>query len=354
MKLFGRCKNHLLNKKTVVGICMSAIIATSSVNPLLFSAQEVQGKDLANTSDFDLDKKDIKKLQNQAVKDDCVICVEDKNGNMQYEVNTDGTVYEKNDKEEVIEITKVDGQKEEVSFDEIDEATEELSAETKVDTESLYQMLGSSRKSKKSKKATQNNYYVRGVRLNNFISDKKFQFNKEWTEQKIQSFLKKKGSILKKEIKVYAEKSRNKIYYTGRKIKPAKLIYEACKKSNINPQIILVTLQKENILITKKSIKAKSDTCCFALRYGHTSSGRKYRLSGIDKQIKGACQSMRKKFNKAPKKKKVMKLYCGGTSYPTKIRIENRATWVMFTYTPHYEGNYLYYVIAKGWGWKLK
>src|SRR6056297_2454767 len=76
---------------------------------------------------------------------------------------------------------------------------------------------------------------------NNIISDYELLNYNSMTLKEIQEFLENHNGVLKN----YKTKDVN-----GRKIKASKIIYNACQKYKINPQVILTILQKEQTLIT--------------------------------------------------------------------------------------------------------
>jgi hypothetical protein len=91
---------------------------------------------------------------------------------------------------------------------------------------------------------------------NNIISDPQLRNYKAMTQKEIQDFLASKKSVLA----TYKVKDKT----------AAQHIYEACKKHKINPQVILVTLQKEQLLIT--SSKASQKRLKWAMGWGKRST----------------------------------------------------------------------------------
>lgn len=149
------------------------------------------------------------------------------------------------------------------------------------------------------------------------------------TQADIQKFLEKKGSVLKDPVD-------GKI--------PSKIIYDLCKKNNINPALILTTLQKEQSLITAKT--ASKDKLNIATGCGCPDVKKcdpKY--FGFENQIKCAIESVYiKHFNKGRTQNypfEMTGINYGGkcpknsNTGVDKIAISNAATYALYKYTPH-------------------
>ncbi len=172
---------------------------------------------------------------------------------------------------------------------------------------------------------------------NNIISDYELLNYNSMTLKEIQEFLENHNGVLKN----YKTKDVN-----GRKIKASKIIYNACQKYKINPQVILTILQKEQTLITsppKKPTQLKWATGFAA--YDHREPVEKFGGFGI--QIDRT--AWRLKFyldHPWDFRHKVGQTY--KINYH-KVRPETSATAALYNYTPHIKGNKLFYQIWNNW-----
>jgi len=177
---------------------------------------------------------------------------------------------------------------------------------------------------------------------NYIISDAELQDYKIWGTQDIQNFLDDRGSYLR-------------TYFTTDvtgAIKPAAdIINDAAKTYQINPRYILVTLQKEQSLITADSPTQKQ--LDWAAGYGVCDScsmndPKVQKFQGFGKQVDNAAG--------------VMRWYYDNISNPivkkqnTPIQIDSTpvipgswATAFLYTYTPHLHGNQNFYNIWNTW-----
>jgi hypothetical protein len=210
-------------------------------------------------------------------------------------------------------------------------------------------------------------YYVKGKRMNSLLSSSNFIYNsdKALIESDIQSFLEKKKSVLKDNIKIYAINSDGNAYDTGRSVKPSTVIHEAAKDGKINPKVILVTLQKEASIITSSNTNVKRRAFYYAMDYGATDGGDITTYTGFDKQVELAAKWMYSKWLDDSELSVYKKVNGGksktidGVTYAGKIYVDTYPAWVLYTYTPHvidYElaptiggGNYLFLQIFEGW-----
>ncbi len=87
-----------------------------------------------------------------------------------------------------------------------------------------------------------------GFNPNKIIDDKVFSNSNTMSASDIQKFLQDKGSILANTSPDFLAKLREP--NTSNPRTAAQLIYDASKEAGINPQVILVTLNKEQSLIT--------------------------------------------------------------------------------------------------------
>ncbi|MFC1697849.1 hypothetical protein ACFL1H_05925 [Nanoarchaeota archaeon] len=168
------------------------------------------------------------------------------------------------------------------------------------------------------------------------ISDVEFEDWEIITKEDIQNFLNTKGGSLKNEIN---------------EVLPSEAIYNAAVKYEINPIVLLATLQKEQSLIEQPANENKLN---WAAGCGKPDTGEPdYTKMGFDKQIDCMGERFRtyletwipRDCNDFPCEKEVL-------SGEGDISIYNPATYTLFIYTPHTHdtslgtyggGNYLFY-----------
>lgn len=229
--------------------------------------------------------------------------------------------------------------------------------------------IPSSDLSLQSTSVTKDEYIVNGKDMTRIVSDSFFCFGKKpWSKKKIQKFFEKKKSVLQYLIRVYRKKNGS-VYDTYTYVRPSDIIYNNCKRYNINPKVVIATLQKEQSLIGKKIVGFASRELYFAMGCGAFENGDDNNYSGFDKQIKYGTKTLHSAFVKA----KINKNYTvnggktvtvGGVTYPGVIVPKNKATYSLYNYTPHVfdvneaesqgiitGGNWDFYAIIKGWGW---
>lgn len=222
--------------------------------------------------------------------------------------------------------------------------------------------------------STREAYYVKGVLMNNLISDSDFS-SQSLTQSQIQAFLESKNSVLRNQILVIRQDYYNGPYYLTSTVPviPSELIARYAKEYTINPKLILVTLQKENSLISKSSVSSSSDSILWAMGVGCYDGGKQnwnYYYCGIDRQIQYGTKTFRDRFDglssySYPRKKTInygRTVTANGVTYKNYIWVDNKATDVLYIYTPHAidlwlwdnqrvigGGNYLVNAIFKGY-----
>ena len=178
---------------------------------------------------------------------------------------------------------------------------------------------------------------------NFIISDDQMRNNTSWTSTDVQNFLNGKNSYLK----IYNDTDA----VDKKRKSAAKIIFDASKRYNINPKVLLVTLQKEQSLITDKSPTqtqldwatgyAVCDSCS-------TKDPKVVKHKGFSTHVDDAAYTYDWYFNNKStsniKKMGVPANIDGQTIVP-----KSWATAFLYTYTPHIHGNKNFYTIWKSW-----
>ncbi|MDE7424105.1 MAG: hypothetical protein K2N51_10465 [Lachnospiraceae bacterium] len=207
---------------------------------------------------------------------------------------------------------------------------------------------------------------INKVNMNNLISNKQFRNYKSMTKKQLKKFFKKKESILQYPVKIYGyDKKTNAIVDKNKTIDTSTYIINYCKKYKINPKIIVCLLQKEQSLVTAQNADYNSRRFVYALGYGATDDGDLKKYARFDKQILCATKRLNTLYKKAPKSypRVMKKINYNRTKkgvYKNYIWIDNKATYVLYKYTPHtidadiYDtsneisgGNYLFKLVSK-------
>ncbi len=170
--------------------------------------------------------------------------------------------------------------------------------------------------------------------ISNIISDEEFQ-ELSMNKKEIQDFLEQKDSLLA-DYKV-GEKSASQI------------IYENCKEKEINPKVIIATIQKEQglIVLNEKAREEFNERVKIATGCGisevskEEQEERKERYGGFEKQIICATETFRHRFDE----------WVVGDTIKVdnqEIRPANKATGALYVYTPHIQANALFKKIYEG------
>lgn len=192
--------------------------------------------------------------------------------------------------------------------------------------------------------ATNEDYMVKGIRMNDFISNSTLTNTSDLSETGIQKFLSDRKSILADPVHVYRKDKNGKVYDAKIKVSPAKLIYNAQEDHGISAKVLIALVQKESTLVTPKKGEVSYDSRRFiyALGNGATDKGDMYMLSGFDKQFDGAAKTLKNLYNEGKNKSFPVKLIVNDgktvshqkVTYKGEIWVRNVATYAMFRYTP--------------------
>ncbi|MDD2757887.1 MAG: serine hydrolase [Patescibacteria group bacterium] len=174
------------------------------------------------------------------------------------------------------------------------------------------------------------------------ISDEELQDCNGWTARDVQEFLDSKGSYLRN----YQCEDVSGTIKTA-----AEIIYDAAVRNQISPKFLLVTLQKEQSLITDDSPTARQLDWAtgFAVCDGCALADPKVqKYKGFGKQVDGAAGIMRWYYDNTDKsfvKKKDSPIYIDAQP----VTPQTWATAFLYTYTPHLHGNQNFWRIWSGW-----
>ena len=174
------------------------------------------------------------------------------------------------------------------------------------------------------------------------ISDEEMQSTANWTSSDVQKFLQDRGSYL---ATLIAED------YTGIIKSASEIIYETAARYQINPKFLLVTLQKEQSLVTDDTPTQKQ--LDWATGYGVCDSCdlngvALLKYKGFGKQVDNAGGLIRWYYNNTDKS--FVKKKDQNTTIDNQIIIpQSWATAFLYTYTPHIHGNKNFWRIWNTW-----
>lgn len=174
------------------------------------------------------------------------------------------------------------------------------------------------------------------------ISDEELQKCDGWTSSNVQNFLTSKGSYLA---------NYRDVDIDGTIKSAAEIIYNASIRNQISPKFLLVTLQKEQSLITddKPSQRQLDWATGFAVCDGcELASPKVQKYKGFAKQVDGSAGIMRWYYENTGHgvvKKKDSPVYIDNQP----VVPQSWATAFLYTYTPHLHGNQNFWRIWNNW-----
>ena len=160
---------------------------------------------------------------------------------------------------------------------------------------------------------------------NTLVSSANFR-SQDMTAGAIQTFLKNQTGGLD----TYVAKDHAGVTKTA-----AEMIYEAAKHFNISPRVILVTLQKEQSLLSKNGT---ANAHAWAMGCGATDSGKIMKYQGFGNQIWWGAEKL--DANSKPWHSGVTMHIDSSNVSPT-----NSATYSLYKYTPHVHGATMFWTI---------
>lgn len=169
---------------------------------------------------------------------------------------------------------------------------------------------------------------------NRIIDDEAFTNAGSMPVERIQQFLSDRGSVLAG----YSEGGRT----------AAKIIYDAGRVNNINPQVLLATLQKEQSLVTLSNYNTSTDPdgrLRKAMGYACPDSGGcDSRYAGFTNQVEGAAFQFRFNFDGSVTKRFAdYQVNQTMTFDGVAVSLVNQSTAALYRYTPHISGNKSFY-----------
>lgn len=176
---------------------------------------------------------------------------------------------------------------------------------------------------------------------NNIISDEDMTVVTMSLKQ-IQQFLETKDGVLKN----YTDTVNGEVKTA------AEIIYEVSQEFRISPMFLIVTLQKEQSLITSPNPSERALN--FAMGYGCPDSGgcsEAYR--GLFMQLRSAARQVRVNYlDRIDSQGATISGWAPGitkTVDGVDVTPQNKATAALYTYTPHIRGNELFWKIWNAW-----
>lgn len=173
------------------------------------------------------------------------------------------------------------------------------------------------------------------------ISDAELQ-DCSWTRTDVQQFLDTRGSYLRN----YSATDS-----TGTTKTAADIIYDSAKAYQINPKFLLVTLQKEQSLITDDSPTAKQLDWATGYAVCDSCSMNDLRIQtkkGFANQVENAAAIMRWYYDNRDKSY-IKKQGAIAVIDNTEVVPQSWATAFLYTYTPHLNGNKNFWRIWETW-----
>ncbi len=175
------------------------------------------------------------------------------------------------------------------------------------------------------------------------ISDPELQDYNNWTSGDIQNFLDSKGSYLR-QYKAPDVKGVEK--------SAAEIIYDSAQTYQINPKFLLVTLQKEQSLITDDTPSSRQLDWATGYAVCDSCSREDPKVAkhkGFAKQVDDAAGIMRWYYDNKERNSIILKKDVPVLIDNKQIIPQSWATAFLYTYTPHEHGNLNFWRIWNTW-----
>jgi hypothetical protein len=159
------------------------------------------------------------------------------------------------------------------------------------------------------------------------ISEAQFRAANSMTVEDIQAFLDGQPGSLK------SLRTRD---HAGSIKTAAQMVYEAAQRYNVSPKVILVTLQKEQSLLSRSSPSRRA--LDWAMGCGKTDSRTFTQYKGFGNQVWWGAQKLDK--NSRPWRDGIQRTIDGSV-----VRPVNPGTYSLYKYTPHFHGNMSFWML---------
>jgi hypothetical protein len=159
------------------------------------------------------------------------------------------------------------------------------------------------------------------------VSESTFRDSTALDVAQIQAFLESQPGALKN----YTGKD-----HAGKTATAAQMIADASARYNINPKVLLTTLQKEQSLISRPRPSRRA--LDWAMGCGKTDSRTISKYRGFGKQIWYGAASLDK--NSRPWHEGISRTIDGSVIHPV-----NAGTYALYKYTPHFRGNMSFWML---------
>lgn len=196
------------------------------------------------------------------------------------------------------------------------------------------------------------------------VSDSALTNSSAMSASEIKSFLQAKGSYLANYTIPSKDYSSNCPTQEGAGQKAYDFIHNVAHDVGINPQIILVTMQKEESLITLSN--PNTVRLQWAMGYGYYSGSPLINknncdlyVGGFGRQVYWSAKFMKNRYNNVGGYQGPGSSHKGDTinittrswqAGTTRVYLSNRSTALLYRYTPYiYNGNYNFYTLMKRW-----
>jgi hypothetical protein len=162
---------------------------------------------------------------------------------------------------------------------------------------------------------------------NTLVSNDVYSDSGSMTAADIQTFLAARSGVLGS----YSARDHNGVTRSA-----AEMIAEAAREWGVNPRVILVTLQKEQSLLTDGSPSQRA--LDWAMGCGKMDGSTLSQYQGFGNQIWGGARALAR--NRSYWRAGISLSIDGNAVYPS-----NSATHSLYRYTPHLHGNVLFWRI---------
>lgn len=175
--------------------------------------------------------------------------------------------------------------------------------------------------------ARHGDYVANGVNYSTLLTDEEFTDGQRMSQPGVQHVLEEEHSCLA----TYHEGSRT----------ASQIITQAAQQYEVNPKVILATLEKEQSLVTRQEpptpVKLRG-----AMGYAITDHGVVERSRGFSFQVDKGTRLLRNLFNEGSDKDfPIQKRVDYGRHV---IQVDNAATYALLSYTPHTRDMHLRHV----------